>query len=190
MSFAQPDMTFTPGSFRVTGLQYLDDYYSTVKNSINQLKSKGVLHLLLAVQGLLGDCFPSQLPAAPLLQQPAPLTEGCSACGCAVACHSAGELWVWRGPTRDASDSLGAQGRACCLRSAAPHTPTGARRGVFRASQWPAEATHELGSTAVPYRNNVNNGAIAAFVADMGFNGARKLPRSVSSDCAKPYSWA
>jgi len=97
MSFAQPDMTFTPGSFRGTGLQYLDDYYTTVKNSINQLKSKGALHLLLAVQGLPGDEFPGQQPASPVLQQPAPLTEGCSACGCAVACHLAGELGCGRG---------------------------------------------------------------------------------------------
>ena len=41
MSFVQPDMTFTPGSFAGTGLQYLDVYYSTVQSEIATLKAKG-----------------------------------------------------------------------------------------------------------------------------------------------------
>ena len=97
------------------------------------------------------------------------------------ACRSAIELGCRIGPPHDAGVSLGTQGRACCLPLAAPHTPTGARACMLHASQWAADAKHELRSTAVRYRNNVNNGAIAAFVADMGFNGARKPPWGMSS---------
>lgn len=43
MAFGKPDMTFTPGSFANTGVQYLDQYYNTVKSNIAVLKSKGVL---------------------------------------------------------------------------------------------------------------------------------------------------
>ena len=41
MAFAKPDMTFTPGSFSGTGLQYLDQYYGIVKSNIQTLKLKG-----------------------------------------------------------------------------------------------------------------------------------------------------
>lgn len=44
MAFAKPDMTFTPGSFSGTGLQYLDQYYSIVKSNVQTLKLKGVRH--------------------------------------------------------------------------------------------------------------------------------------------------
>lgn len=48
MAFAKPDMTFTPGSFSGTGLQYLDQYYSIVKNNVQMLKLKGVRRAALA----------------------------------------------------------------------------------------------------------------------------------------------
>ena len=41
MAFAKPDMTFTPGSFSGTGLQYLDQYYNIVKSNVQTLKLKG-----------------------------------------------------------------------------------------------------------------------------------------------------
>ena len=41
MAFAKPDMTFTPGSFSGTGLQYLDQYYGIVKSNVQTLKLKG-----------------------------------------------------------------------------------------------------------------------------------------------------
>ena len=153
MAFAKPDMTFTPGSFSGTGLQYLDQYYSTVKNNVNMLKLKGARR---ALQTLLLLLLPRT--SQPLL---------CAA-GTRVLLAIGGATYSnWCGNPGSSQEGT--------VSSTCSHTLIGSPAGAPLAGATAAVPVTMLQPhwLAVERRNGINNGAIAAFVADMGFNGVR-----------------
>lgn len=136
MAFAKPDMTFTPGSFANTGVQYLDQYYNTVKSNVAMLKQKGVLPFA-RVQLSRGLC--------------------CGVLSMTRCLAGTRVLLAVGGATYQKWSAK----RHCCACSMS--APVSLSQRIL--------SKHCM----TVRRAGLNNGAIAAFVADMGFSGALRV---------------
>lgn len=155
MAFAKPDMTFTPGSFSGTGLQYLDQYYGIVKSNVQTLKLKGA--------------------HAPCLRR------CCQHARAAASAHVSAAAMLCRhtrafGHRRRHLHQLVRQVWPQAHESTCPLSILYGWAGSPLNQEPIVIAWHEYIITyrsCTPCRNGLNNGAISAFVADMGFSGVR-----------------